>query len=102
MDGRYILKCPCENCLIVGRCRRMVPDEVVKRCDLVCEYLEMKGHLKTITFIDTYLNKKELSRRLSKIIECLKLVENGGCYIGSSPSQETIEKGKLFYNGYKY
>lgn len=97
------MKCPCENCLIVGRCRRTIPDDVVKKCELVCSYLQMKSkYPRTISFISSHLDKKELDRRMHRIIECLGLVENGGCYIGSSKGQETIEEGKMFYNGYKY
>ena len=92
------MKCPCENCLIVGRCRRLLPDNVVKKCDLVCEYLHMEsGYPRTISYIISNLVDKELRRRLARITECLSLVENGGNYIGSSASQETIEDGKMQY-----
>jgi len=83
------LKCPCDNCLIVGRCRRILPDHVVKKCDLVCQYLKMNpGRLKSISFIDTNLEKGELTRRFSRIVECLGLKENGGRYIGSEHLRE--------------
>lgn len=80
----------------------MLPDTVVARCDLVCDYLDMKPDFpRSISFITTNLGQKELHRRMARIIECLHLIENGGNYIGSTASDEAIEHGRLEYHNFK-
>jgi hypothetical protein len=61
---------------------------VVNKCDLVCEYLGMEGNVKSITYLMSDLSQEEVDKRLKKIVECLGLEENGGCYIGSNPFQK--------------
>ena len=95
------MKCPCKNCLLVARCRRQPPDDVVRKCDLVYKYLEMEGSLRSISYISTPLSQEELDRRFGKIIECLGLQENGGCYIGSKPSPRTVHDGEEFLKDYR-
>lgn len=75
----------------------MPPDDVVRKCDLVCKYLGMEGRLKTVSFINSELSQEELDRRFRRIIKCLDLVENGGYYIGATRPRKTIEEGTEFY-----